>query len=107
VLIVLGVLVVLCGIGIFAAVRLVGNALENTYDVGNCLSEMPSTEFETAYNGELVSCDSAEAVARIVEVHDGGSLADADTLCANAPGYVAAVGVSIGDNTRLLCLADA
>jgi hypothetical protein len=105
VLIVVGVLVLVCAGVIFALVRFVGDTL--SYDVGNCLTELPSSEVETAYNGTLVSCDSADAAARIVEVHEGGSLADADSLCANAPGYVASVAVQTGSSTRLLCLAEA
>jgi len=106
VLIVVGVAVVLCAAGIFALVKFVGNALENTYEVGNCLTAMPVTDVETVYRGSVVSCDSADAEARIVEVHDGASLAQADQLCAGAPGYVAAVAVAIGNNSRLLCLAE-
>ena len=103
VLIVVGVIALLCVGGIVAAFALVRGAVEDyTYSVGNCLNELPTSDFETAYNGELVACDNAEAVARIVEVHDG-SLAEADTLCENAPGYVAAVGIGAD---KVLCLAE-
>jgi hypothetical protein len=106
------VIVVLCVAGIFLAARFLGDALQQyTYSEGNCLDEMPGSEFVTTYNGSLVPCDSAEAEARIVqvvEVDDANeALLDADTLCADAPGYVGAVGVTIGSSNRLLCLADA
>jgi hypothetical protein len=107
VLIVVGVIAVLCIGGIFAIVKFAGNILGAAYDVGNCLNEMPGSETATTYNGTLVSCDSADAAAKIVQVHDNASLDDADSLCASAPGYVAAVEVPISDtNNRVLCLAE-
>jgi hypothetical protein len=113
VLIVVGVVVVLCFAGIVGAVLLLRKvADEYGYNVGNCLNEMPTSEFQTAYNGELVACDSADAVAKIVQVHEVedvyDALENADNLCANAPGYVASVGISNlgGNGGRLLCLAE-
>lgn len=112
VLIVLGVVVVLCGVGLFALVRLLGGAIQEfAYSEGNCLDKLPDSEFVTTYDGSIVSCDSADAAARIVQVVEvddaNAALLDSDSLCADAPGYVAAVGVTVGNSNRLLCLAEA
>jgi hypothetical protein len=113
VLIVLAVVAVLCVGGIVAGVLLLRNVADQFgYNVGNCLDEMPTSEVETAYNGVVVPCDSSKAVAKIVAVHEvddvGAALDNADTLCANAPGYAASVGIQNlnGDGGRLLCLAE-
>src|SRR5690606_21211125 len=107
VLIVLGALVVLCGVAVFVVARFLGDRIQDfAYAEGNCLNELPTSESVTAYNGSLVACDSADAAAKIVavvEVDDANAaLNDADSLCADAPGYVAAVGVEIGNSHRLL-----
>jgi hypothetical protein len=113
VLIVLAVLVVLCIGGVVAGAFLLRNVVNQFgYNVGNCLDEMPVSEFQTEYNGVVVPCDSPEAVAKIVAVHEVDDVQDAldnaDTLCANAPGYVASVGLRTGSGSggRLLCLAE-
>jgi hypothetical protein len=104
VLIVLGAVVVLCGIGIFALVKVVSDALD--FSVGNCVNVSPVSEVAVPVDPVAVSCDSPEAESKIVAVHEGATLLQADTLCADAPGFIGALQVTIGSNTKLLCLAD-
>lgn len=111
VLIVLGViaaLCIVCGVGGFFVLR---NFLDKYgYNVGNCLDQMPVSEVRSDYYGAVVSCDSPEAEARIVAVHRvddvEAALDESDTLCADAPGYVASVAIPTGSTGLLLCLAE-
>lgn len=104
VLIVLGVVVLLCAAGIFALVKLVSGALD--FSVGNCVDVSPTSAVAVPVDPRAVSCDSPEAESKIVAVHEGATLVEADTLCADAPGYIGSLQVTIGSNTKLLCLAD-
>jgi hypothetical protein len=104
VLIVLGAVVVLCGLGVFALVKLVSSALD--FSVGNCVNVKPDSVVAVQVDPVAVSCDSPEAESKIVAVHENASLVDAETLCADAPGFIGAMQVRIGNNTKLLCLAD-
>jgi hypothetical protein len=108
VLIVVGVLVVLCGVGIFAAVKLIGNAVDQAYDEGNCLDQLPLSSEIVEVTPVVVSCDSAQAQARIVSAHDGRTVADGDALCSAEPDAVAFIQLTLPNgDTRLLCLAEA
>lgn len=104
VLAVVGVLVVLCGVGIFALARLVSSALD--FSAGNCVNVMPTSEVAVEVTPIAVSCDSAEAQAKIIAVHEGKTLDEADTLCATDPSYIAALQLSRGSSVTLLCLAE-
>lgn len=106
VVVIVGLAAVVFGLR-YVIVRVLDDTLDVDYSVGKCLDQLPVSDVETDYDGSPVPCDSAEAVAKIVEVHDGATLDQAERLCLDVPGYVAAVSISRRDLTRVLCLAEA
>jgi hypothetical protein len=74
------------------------------YAEGSCVDSMPTSTSVQAIAPNPVSCDSSKAVAKILKVADGKTLADTDSVCGGVSGATSSVQITMSGSTKLLCL---